>query len=161
VRERFQTILTAYLAASLAAGVSLALGFSLFAFVGALLGQRWQAAGSAAVALIVVPLILGGWAAFFVVFLALVPALVVIGIAEVVRVRAAAFYAGAGTITGLACLAVLARRQGDWFAVPALALASIIEWAVFGVAGLIGGLVYWLIAGSNAGVWQLEQRPGP
>lgn len=161
MRERFQTILTAYLAASLAAGVSVALGFSLITFVGALLGQRWQAAGSAAIALIIVPLMLGGWAAFLVVFLALVPALVVIGITEVVRVRAATFYAGAGTITGLACWAFLARPQGDWFAVPGLALASIIEWAVFAFAGLIGGLVYWWAAGSNAGVWQGEQRPRP
>src|SRR5262245_1213090 len=93
VRERLQTMLTAYLAASIAAGFSLGLGFSLNAFVAVFVEQRWQAVGSAAMALCILPLMLGGWIGFFVAVLAFVPALVVISVAEVVRVRAAPFYA--------------------------------------------------------------------
>ena len=74
----------------------------------------------------------------------LVPALLLVIIGEVARVRQSMFYVIGG---GLALVAVpFIARLGD----ASVLKASATLWQVFATAGFAGGFVYWLIAGRNA-----------
>lgn len=77
--------------------------------------------------------------------LTLLPALAVVIIGEVARIRASVFYIIGG---GLAVVAipVLARYgTSSTFTMPDPAV-----WQVFATAGFAGGLAYWLLAGRKA-----------
>jgi hypothetical protein len=77
--------------------------------------------------------------------LTLVPALAVVIIGEVARIRSMLFYVLGG---GLALVAVpLLARYGETGSIAALPAAV---WQVFATAGFVGGWVYWLLAGRNA-----------
>lgn len=77
--------------------------------------------------------------------LSLLPALAVIIIGEVARIRSWLYYMIGG---GLALASVpLLARVGH---IDDLANISPIVWQVFATAGFAGGLVYWLIAGRRA-----------
>jgi hypothetical protein len=85
---------------------------------------------------------------------ALIPALIAIGLAEAFGIRALTYYAAAGAAAGALVIAGLGgfdptRLPTDSFARRELEL-------MIG-AGIIGGLVYWLIAGRTAG----NGRPPP
>ncbi|MEL6531325.1 MAG: hypothetical protein AAFQ27_15305 [Pseudomonadota bacterium] len=74
--------------------------------------------------------------------LTLIPALVLIIIGEVARIRSALYYILSGGAALLA-IPVLARYgQTAEFAAPSPEI-----WQVFATAGFAGGFVYWLIAG--------------
>jgi len=74
--------------------------------------------------------------------LTVVPALAVIIIGEVARIRSAFYYVTGG---GLALVAVpLLARYSDLSTIPS------VLWQVFATAGFAGGWVYWLLAGRNA-----------
>jgi hypothetical protein len=77
--------------------------------------------------------------------LTILPALVVVIIGEVARIRSWLYYMiGGGLAVGL--LPLLTRAGApDMFASPPAAL-----WQVLATAGFAGGLVYWLIAGRTA-----------
>jgi hypothetical protein len=87
---------------------------------------------------------------------ATLPAMVLILFAEAARMRSLLYYGVAGAVVGLAAYFgsdVSSRLENTTDVVPvghALQLAA--------AAGIIGGLVYWLIAGRKAGVWR-GQRP--
>lgn len=74
----------------------------------------------------------------------LIPALVVIIVGEVARIRSWLYYMVGGGVA-LAIIPLLARVDPGTmtYALPAL-------WHVFATAGFAGGLVYWLLAGRNA-----------
>lgn len=155
--ERLGTILRAYVAASFASGCALALGLGVAAFLRILVEGRW---GDAAVAVVLAPCMLSLFAvvaAMFASVLAFVPALVIIGLAEAVRVRAAAFYGVAGMATAIVCGAYFFRREGAWFWMPSpeltleQALTASVLVLLGGAAGSVGGLVYWHNAGRTAG----------
>jgi len=75
----------------------------------------------------------------------LLPAIVLIIIGEVARIRSALYYVIAGGLT-LAAVPLLTRLQQ-----PAGTLdLSVVIWPVLATAGFAGGLVYWLLAGRNA-----------
>jgi hypothetical protein len=76
---------------------------------------------------------------------ALVPALLVVIVGEVARIRGALYYVAGGG----AALAVvpLLTRLGQPGSVLDLAPAV---WHVLATAGFAGGFVYWLLAGRNA-----------
>lgn len=77
--------------------------------------------------------------------LTLVPALAVIIIGEVARIRSMLYYVLGG---GLAVVAVpLLARLGEAGTISTLPSTV---WQVFATAGFAGGWVYWLIAGRNA-----------
>lgn len=77
--------------------------------------------------------------------LTLIPALAVVIIGEVARIRSMLYYVLGG---GLALVAVpLLARYGGADATSALPTAV---WQVFATAGFAGGWTYWLIAGRNA-----------
>lgn len=82
--------------------------------------------------------------------LTVIPALIVVIVGEVARIRSVLFYIVGG---GLAMAAVpLLARYGQ--AAPGVSLQSLIPatlvWQVFATAGFLGGWVYWLLAGRNA-----------
>jgi hypothetical protein len=77
--------------------------------------------------------------------LTILPALALIIIGEVARIRSSLYYILGGGVA-LAAIPLLARlgQQAD----PAVAQAAV--WHVFATAGFAGGLVYWLCAGRKA-----------
>lgn len=77
--------------------------------------------------------------------LTLVPALAVVIVGEVARIRASLYYIFGGS---LALVAIpLIARFGE---TSTLTLPSTVVWQVFATAGFAGGWVYWLLAGRNA-----------
>ena len=75
----------------------------------------------------------------------LLPAIVLILIGEVARIRSVYYYVVCG---GLAAVSVpLLARLGD---VGALHMPAVAVWQVFATGGFIAGFVYWLLAGRNA-----------
>jgi hypothetical protein len=143
---RLARLTAGYLAASLAAGSAIALGLVLMLLLGLL--QEGRSAGTAAslalywllLAFIIFPLIIK---------LALLPALVVIAVAETARLRSTGFYACAGAIGAVLCWAFFVREGRVLQTLPGLRLTLapdrvLVECAlvlVASVAGLIGGLV--------------------
>ncbi len=74
----------------------------------------------------------------------LVPALLVVIVGEVARIRSWLYYLVGGGLA-LAIIPLLARVDPGTmtYSLPAL-------WHVFATAGFAGGFVYWLLAGRNA-----------
>lgn len=80
----------------------------------------------------------------------LVPALLVVIVGEVARIRSMLYYVVGG---GLALAAVpLLARYGQAAAGASLSslLPPTLVWQVFATAGFLAGWVYWLLAGRNA-----------
>ena len=75
----------------------------------------------------------------------IIPALLVIFVGEIVRIRSVIYYVAGGG-AALAAVPLLARVQQS----GAFAMQEHTVWQVFATAGFAGGLVYWLIAGRNA-----------
>jgi hypothetical protein len=96
----------------------------------------------------------------FVVVYTVLPALVVIAFTEPARVRAAPFYWIVGAIAGIVAWTAFLSTDLSWFPVSGLPLAWTVERGllvlVVGAAGLIGGLVYWSMAGIDAGDWRVR-----
>jgi hypothetical protein len=75
----------------------------------------------------------------------IIPALLIVIIGEIARIRSVAYYVVGGGLS-LAAAPLLARMgQGG-----AMASADQLVWQVFATAGFAAGFVYWLIAGRNA-----------
>jgi len=74
----------------------------------------------------------------------LIPALLVVIVGEVARIRSWLYYLIGGGLS-LAVIPLLSRVDPGTmtYALPAL-------WHVFATAGFAGGFVYWLLAGRNA-----------
>jgi hypothetical protein len=75
----------------------------------------------------------------------LAPAILLVVIGEVARLRSALYYVIGGGAT-LAAVPLLARLQQP---ASALDIAELV-WQVLVTSGLAGGFVYWLLAGRNA-----------
>lgn len=107
--------------------------------------------------LTVIPLV--GAAAFL-------PALGVIATAEIFRWRNVLLFVAVGGGIGLLAGAAPLPAAGPWIGIED---GEIIQAAGetpsdpdpfrFGVAGLVGGLAYWLIAGKSSGIWRDLLRP--
>jgi len=77
--------------------------------------------------------------------LTIIPALLVVFVGEVARIRSALYYVAGGG-AALAAIPLLARvGQAGGVVLP-----EQIVWQVFATAGFAGGFIYWLIAGRNA-----------
>lgn len=74
-----------------------------------------------------------------------VPALLMVIVGEIARIRSFAYYVVGGGLA-LAAIPLLARFGQDGAASSPEALV----WQVLATAGFAGGFVYWLIAGRNA-----------
>jgi hypothetical protein len=101
--------------------------------------------------------ILLGFGFIFVSGFALLPALIVVVITETFNIRSALAYGIGGAVVGLACYLGLVP-----FDTATMQFSGIVRrhLEVMTGAGIVGGLIYWLIAGRNAGRWrQSFQRP--
>jgi phosphotransferase system glucose/maltose/N-acetylglucosamine-specific IIC component len=96
------------------------------------------------------------FATSFVGAVAMLPALVVIIISEAARLRNFLYYGVGGALVGLASYYgsdISVRLENTTDVVP---VGNTLQLAA--AAGIVGGVVYWLIAGRNAGRWR-EPRP--
>jgi hypothetical protein len=88
---------------------------------------------------------------------AFVPAVLLIAVAEIMRLRSLLYYAAAGAVVGFASYFgsdVELRLENTTDVTPVfhpLQLAA--------AAGIVGGLAYWLLAGRNAGRWRERAQP--
>jgi hypothetical protein len=143
---RLFVILFAFLFACLAAGMIV---------VGAVLYPEFSDLGSGPIDQGAINVVLG-FGFIFISGFALLPALIVVLITEAFYIRGILTYAVGGAIVGCACYLGLvpfdpATLQFDGIVRRHLEIMT--------GAGIVAGLVYWLIAGRSAGAWREPPRP--
>jgi hypothetical protein len=142
VLGRIIVIFFALIVATMAAGLALAIG---------IISPDWAGADSDPFERVSF-FVFAFFATSFVGAAATVPALVLIVFAEAARMRSLLYYGVGGAVVGLAAYFgsdISSRLENTTDVVPvghALQLAA--------AAGIIGGLIYWLIAGRRAGAWR-------
>jgi hypothetical protein len=99
-----------------------------------------------------------GFGFIFVSGFALLPAMIVVAITEAFYVRSALAYAVGGALVGLACYLGLVPFDTETLRFDGIVRRHL---EVMTGAGIVAGLVYWLIAGRNAGRWRVPPRPLP
>jgi hypothetical protein len=97
-----------------------------------------------------------GFGFIFVSGFALLPAMIVVLITEAFYIRAALTYAVGGGLVGLACYLGLVP-----FDLETLRFEGIVRrhLEIMTGAGIVAGVVYWMIAGRNAGAWREPPSP--
>src|SRR3954453_14097555 len=142
---RLFVIFFAFLAACLAAGMIV---------IGAVLFPEFSDLGAGPVDQGSLDIVLG-FGFIFVSGFALVPAMLVAAITEAFYIRSALTYAIGGGVVGLACYLGLVP-----FDPATLRFDGIIRrhLEIMTGAGIVAGVVYWLIAGRNAGAWRARRR---
>jgi hypothetical protein len=145
---RIFAIFIALLIAFLVAGITLAIG---------IVAPDWAGVDSDPFERVTF-FVVSFFATSFVGAVAFVPAIVVIAIAEIARMRSFIYYGIGGALVALVSYygSDISLRLENTTDVPPVANALQLAAA----AGIIGGLVYWLIAGRNAGV-RRETSPPP
>ena len=135
-------ILFALILAIVAAGLALAIG---------IIAPDWAGIDSDPVERVSF-FIVSFLATSFVGAVAILPAALFIVISEAARLRSFLFYGVGGALVGLASYygSDISVRLENTTDVPPVANALQLAAA----AGIIGGLVYWLVAGRNAGRWR-------
>jgi hypothetical protein len=139
---RIVVIIFALIVASMAAGIALAIGIMV---------PDWPAMDSDPVERVSF-FVVSFFATSFVGAVAMAPAALLIVLAEALRIRSIIYYGVAGALVGLASYFgsdISVRLENTTDVTPvghALQLAA--------AAGIIGGVVYWLIAGRRAGAWR-------
>jgi hypothetical protein len=138
---RIIVILVALILAIMAAGITLAIG---------IIAPDWAGIDSDPVERLSF-FIVSFFATSFVGAVAILPAALLIVISEAARLRSFLFYGVGGALVGLASYygSDISVRLENTTDVPPVANALQLAAA----AGIIGGLVYWLIVGRNAGRW--------
>ena len=90
------------------------------------------------------------------------PAAVIVAITEALYIRSALAYAVGGGVVGLACYLGLVPFHPDTFQFEGIVRRHL---EIMTGAGIAAGVVYWLIAGRNAGAWRnpppARQPPPP
>jgi hypothetical protein len=92
---------------------------------------------------------------------ALLPALVVVLVTEAFSIRSVLAYAVGGAIVGAACYLGLVPFDPQIMRFDGIVRRHL---EIMTGAGIVAGLVYWLIAGRTAGAWRappLPSRPPP
>ena len=143
---RLFVIFFAFLAAILAAGMVV---------VGAVMFPEFSDLGVGPVDPGVLNIMLG-FGFIFVSGFALVPAMIVVAITEAFNIRSALVYATGGGIVGLACYLGLVPFDIGQFRFEGIVRRHL---EIMTGAGIIAGMVYWLIAGRNAGAWRVPPSP--
>jgi hypothetical protein len=145
---RLFVIFFAFLAACLAAGmiVVCAVLFPEFSDLGA--GPVDQGALN----------IVLGFGFIFISGFALLPAMIVAAITEAFYVRSALAYAVGGGLVGLACYLGLVPFDPDTLSFDGIVRRHL---EIMTGAGIAAGVVYWMIAGRNAGAWREPPHPLP
>lgn len=92
-----------------------------------------------------------GFGFIFVSGFALLPALVVVVVTEAFNIRGILAYALGGAAVGLACYLGLIPFDPQTMRFDGIVRRHL---EVMTGAGIVGGLIYWMIAGRNAGAWR-------
>jgi hypothetical protein len=148
---RLFVILFAFLAACFVAGMIV---------VAAIMFPEFSDLGAGPVDPGVLNVILG-FGFIFVSGFALVPAMVVVAITEAFYIRGALTYAVGGGLVGLACYLGLVPFDAEQLRFEGIVRRHL---EIMTGAGIVAGVVYWMIAGRNAGAWRVAPpalRPPP
>jgi hypothetical protein len=142
---RLFVILFGFFAACLVAGMIV---------VAAVLFPEFSDLGSGPIDPTVLNVVLG-FGFIFVSGFALLPALLVVAITEAFYIRSVLAYAVGGGLVGLACYLGLVP-----FDPATLRFEGVVRrhLEIMTGAGIVAGLVYWMIAGRNAGAWRRPPR---
>jgi hypothetical protein len=97
-----------------------------------------------------------GFGFIFISGFALLPALIVVAITEAFYVRSLLAYAVGGGLVGLGCYLGLIPFDPETLRFDGIVRRHL---EIMTGAGIVAGLVYWLIAGRNAGAWREPPRP--
>ena len=143
---RLFVILFAFLAACLVAGMIV---------VGAVLFPEFSDLGAGPVDQGALNIVLG-FGFIFISGFALLPAMIVVLITEAFYVRGALTYAIGGGLVGLACYLGLVPFDTETLRFEGIVRRHL---EIMTGAGIVAGLVYWMIAGRNAGAWREPPRP--
>jgi hypothetical protein len=143
---RLFVILFGFLAACLVAGMIV---------VGAVLFPEFSDLGTGPIDQGALKIVLG-FGFIFVSGFALLPAMIVAAITEAFYIRGALTYAVGGALVGLACYLSLIP-----FDPATLSFEGIVHrhLEIMTGAGIVAGVIYWMIAGRNAGAWREPPRP--
>jgi hypothetical protein len=97
-----------------------------------------------------------GFGFIFISGFALLPALIVVLITEAFYIRSVLAYAVGGALVGAACYLGLVPFDPDTMHFQGIVRRHM---EIMTGAGIVAGLVYWLIAGRTAGAWRAPPRP--
>jgi hypothetical protein len=98
-----------------------------------------------------------GFGFIFISGFALLPAMIVVAITEAFYIRGALTYAVGGGVVGLACYLGLVPFDPETLRFDGIVRRHL---EIMTGAGIVAGLIYWMIAGRNAGAWR-EPPPSP
>jgi hypothetical protein len=143
---RLIVIFFAFLAACLVAGMVV---------VGAIMFPEFSDLGAGPVDPGVLNIILG-FGFIFVSGFALVPAMVVVAVTEAFYIRSALAYAIGGGLVGLACYLGLVPFDTVQLRFEGLVRRHL---EIMTGAGILAGMVYWMLAGRSAGEWRIPPSP--
>jgi hypothetical protein len=99
-----------------------------------------------------------GFGFIFISGFALLPAMLVVAVTEALYVRGALTYALGGAAVGLACYLGLVPFDPATMRFDGIIRRHL---EIMTGAGIVAGLVYWMIAGRNAGAWREPRRNVP
>ncbi len=142
---RLFVILFGFLAACLVAGMIV---------VGAVLFPEFSDLGSGPVNSGSLNIMLG-FGFIFISGFALLPAMIVAAITEAFCIRGALTYAVGGGLVGLACYLGLVPFDPATLRFDGIVRRHL---EIMTGAGIVAGVVYWMIAGRNAGAWREPPR---
>jgi hypothetical protein len=141
---RLFVILFAFLASCLVAGI-IVVGAVLFPeFTDLGIGQLDPAVN-----------VIVGIGFIFISGFALLPAMIVAAITEAFSIRSVLVYAAGGALVGAACYLGLIPFDPDTMRFDGIIRRHL---EIMTGAGIVAGLVYWMIAGRNAGAWRVPPR---
>jgi hypothetical protein len=102
--------------------------------------------------------ILLGFGFIFISGFALLPAMIIALITEAFSIRSVLAYAIGGALVGAAGYLSLVPFDPDTFRFEGIVRRHM---EIMTGAGIVAGLVYWMIAGRNAGAWRAPPRRPP
>jgi hypothetical protein len=104
--------------------------------------------------------ILIGFSFIFITGFALLPAAIIALVTEAFSIRNLLAYALGGALVGLACYLSLVPFDTDTWGFNGIVRRHM---EIMAGAGIVAGMVYWMVAGRNAGAWRKPplRRPPP
>jgi hypothetical protein len=99
-----------------------------------------------------------GFGFIFVSGFALLPAMIVVAITEAFYIRSSLAYAVGGGVVGLACYLGLVPFDPATLRFDGIVRRHL---EIMTGAGIVAGMVYWMIAGRNAGAWRAPRHVFP